>query len=78
MMLRNLKSEMLRRGVTAKQLSDLLGVRLTTIYDKTNGKYPFTFDEAVAIKKKFFDDENIEFLFQNEKQTSRYESEVLI
>ena len=76
-MLRNLKSEMLRREVSTKQLMELLQVRrTTTIYDKLNGKYPFTFDEALKIKETYFPDESLEYLFKSDKQISREESEV--
>lgn len=75
-MLRNLKAEMIRREVSAKQIAELLQVRLTTVYDKLNGKYPFTFDEALAIKKTFFPKDSLESLFESEKQIKRLESEV--
>lgn len=75
-MLRNLKAEMARRDVKPKQLADLLNVRKATIYDKLNGKYDFTFSEALEIKETFFPDDNLEFLFKNYKQIERIESGV--
>lgn len=68
-MLRNLKVEMTRKDVSTKQLADLLGVRLSTAYDKLNGKYDFTFSEALLIKQTYFPEENIEELFESEEQT---------
>lgn len=76
-MLMNLRGEMARHGIKGKDLADLLGVRLSTIYDKINGKYAFTFDEALEIKNHFFPEVNLEYLFRNDKQIKRYESEVI-
>lgn len=76
-MLMNLRGEMARKGIKGKDLADLLDVRLPTIYDKMNGKYAFTFDEALKVKNHFFPEVDLEYLFQNEKQIKRYESEVM-
>lgn len=76
-MLMNLRGEMARQGIKGKDLADLLDVRLPTIYDKMNGKYGFTFDEALKIKNHFFPESNLEYLFRNDKQIKRYESEVI-
>lgn len=75
-MLMNLRAEMARRGIKPKHLAQLLELRLATIYDKLNGKYSFTFDEALAIKNEFFPDSNIEFLFESLEQPRRIESGV--
>lgn len=76
-MLSNLKAEMARNGIKPRQIADLLGVRLATVYDKLNGKYSFTFSEALAIKETYFPEENLEFLFKHDKQTEPHESEVM-
>lgn len=59
----NLEAEMARLGIKRKNFADLLNVRAATVYDKLNGKYPFTLDEVVAIKQKFFPDLSIDYLF---------------
>lgn len=69
-MLRNLKAEMVRNNVKIKEIATFLGVRDATIYDKVNGHYSFTFNEAVAIKCRFFPEYDIEYLFNSKvKQT---------
>lgn len=75
-MLMNLRAEMARRGVKPKHLALLLELRLATIYDKLNGKYAFTFDEALMIKNEYFPDSNIEFLFESSEQSKPIGSEV--
>lgn len=65
-MLRNLKAEMARRDVKPKEIADLLGVRPATIYDKLNGHYGFSFNEAKMIKRVFFHNCDIEYLFEDE------------
>lgn len=73
----NLRAEMARRGIRGKDLAILLGVRYSTVYDKLNGKYSFSFDEALAIKKAYFPEHNLEYLFDNEDQSRKVESEVM-
>lgn len=67
-MLNNLKAEMVRHGVKAKDISDLLHVRLATVYDKLNGHYEFTFNEALKIKHNFFPNYDLEYLFAKNNQ----------
>lgn len=62
-MLRNLKAEMARESIKAKDLAEHLNVRTATIYDKLNGHYDFTLNEALRIKKYFFPTHNLEYLF---------------
>lgn len=66
-MLRNLKAEMSRNNVKPKEIADLLGVRYATVIDKLNGHYPFTFKEALSIKRRFFPNHDIEYLFESEE-----------
>lgn len=61
---RNLKAEMARSGITMVDIAEYLDVRYATVNDKVNGKYRFYYDEAYAIKKKFFDDMPMEYLFE--------------
>lgn len=63
-MYRNLKAEMARSGITMVDISEYLDVRYATVNDKVNGKYRFYYDEAYAIKKRFFDDIPMEYLFK--------------
>lgn len=62
----NLEAEMARKGLKGKDLAEILGVRVATVYDKLNGKYPFSLDEAMKIKRTFFPEYSIEYLFSKE------------
>ena len=59
----NLEAEMARIGLKRKSLAEVLNVRVATIYDKLNGKYPFTLDEALKIKETFFPNLTVDYLF---------------
>ena len=63
-MYNNLLVSMKSKSITLTQLSELLEVRLATISDKVNGKTRFYFDEAIKIKKVFFPEYEIEYLFE--------------
>lgn len=63
-MYRNLYAEMVRQGITRKQIAIFLGVRDATIYDKLNGKYDFRLGEAFKIQHAFFPNLTIEYLFE--------------
>jgi plasmid maintenance system antidote protein VapI len=72
-MYRNLEAECARQGIKKKDIAEYLNVRYATIYDKLKGKFPFTYDEALAIKKKFFPDLLIEYLFDKDVQEAKKE-----
>jgi hypothetical protein len=61
---KNLRAEMTRKGITAVDISNYLGLRYGTVLDKLNGKYRFYYSEAIAIKREFFPELNIEYLFE--------------
>jgi DNA-binding XRE family transcriptional regulator len=65
---RNLEAEMARKGITRKDISSFLNVRYATVVQKLNGKYGFKLDEAFTIKKKFFPDLSLEYLFQTDEE----------
>ena len=60
----NLKAEMARKGITLADVSKVLDVRVSTVSDKFNGKYPITFNEAIKIKKMLEVDLTLEELFE--------------
>lgn len=66
-MYRNLEAEMVRQGITRKDLAQLLDVRYATIIDKLKGKFSFTLDEAFKIKNSFFSNLSFEYLFEIKK-----------
>lgn len=63
-MYKNLEAEMVRKGISKKDLSESLNVRYATILDKMNGNSRFFYDEALKIKEIFFPDLTIEYLFE--------------
>lgn len=70
-MFRNLEAEMVRYGVTKKDIAKLLNVRYGTVIDKFNGKYPFKLIEAIKIKQEFFQNLEFEYLFEPYKEKLR-------
>lgn len=62
----NLDAEMARVGVTQKDIAKLLEKRTATISDKMNGKSKFDIDEAHLIKKTFFPNLLLDYLFNKE------------
>ena len=59
----NLEAEMVRKGMSKKDIAETLGVRIATVYNKLSGKHPFTLDEALKIKNKHFPGFTLEYLF---------------
>ena len=58
---------MARHNISKADIKNLLEVRYATVLDKLNGKSRFFFDEALIIKKKFFPDISIEYLFESDE-----------
>lgn len=61
---KNLEAEMVKNGITRKDISSFLNVRYATVVQKLNGRYKFNLDEAFTIKKNFFPELSLEYLFQ--------------
>ncbi|MBQ6448568.1 MAG: XRE family transcriptional regulator [Bacillus sp. (in: Bacteria)] len=72
-MLNNLKAELSRKGLSAKDIASFLDKRVATIYDKLNGHYSFSFEEALSIRDQFFPEFTLEYLFKKERQLTRKE-----
>lgn len=66
MMYMNLRAEMVRSNIDMLDIAKHLSVRYATVCDKMNGKYRFYYDEALEIKKKFFPDYSLEYLFERQ------------
>ena len=58
---------MARKDVKPKDIAEFLSVRLATIYDKINGHYDFSFNEALKIKRHFFPAHDLEYLFDRQE-----------
>ncbi len=61
----NLYMIMRQKGITFKQISELLGCKYQTVSDKVNGltESGFTCDEAIKLKNVFFPEYEFAFLF---------------
>lgn len=69
-MLKNLRAELARIDKDMTDIAQLLNVRYATVNDKVNGKFRFYYDEALKIKKTFFPDLSLEYLFDTESEQS--------
>ncbi|MFS7200603.1 XRE family transcriptional regulator [Carnobacterium divergens] len=67
-MLKNLEVALSEKKITRSQVASILGyTRYATISDKIEGKTTFSFDEALKIKRAFFPEYELEFLFAKEE-----------
>ncbi len=67
-MYRNVLGEMRRQGLTGAKMAEELGITQGTWSQKVNGKFPFTFREAVRVKKILGVDTPLEELFKEFKE----------
>lgn len=61
--MKNIEEIRKNKGVTLVDIADLLGVDYRTVRSKINGATDFTFGETLAIKKAFFPEYELEYLF---------------
>lgn len=64
-MLANLKAEMCRRNLTAKDIGAIIQKSDKTTRDKINGKSGFSVEEALKTRDALFPGLDIEYLFAN-------------
>lgn len=62
----NLRAEMSRIGIKQADIAELLGIREVTVSKKMNGKSTFDIDEAFLIKKTFFPNLSLDYLFSDD------------
>ena len=62
----NLRAEMSRIGIKQTDIAELLGIRNVTVSKKMNGKSTFDIDEAFLIKKTFFPNLSLDYLFSDD------------
>ena len=61
----NLEAEIAREGLNKKVIAKKIGMkRYGTLIDKLNGNYPLKLEEARAIRKEFFPDLSLDYLFE--------------
>lgn len=62
----NLEAARKSKDITLADIADLFGYRYATVSEKINGKSEFKFSEAVKIRKTFFPEYDLEYLFERE------------
>ena len=58
----NIKSELMREGVTQKQVAEHLGMSQANLNAKINGRVPFTVSEVVEMRDTFMQDATLDYL----------------
>lgn len=61
--MKNIEEIRKSKGVTLVDIADLLEVDYRTVRSKINGVTDFSFGETVAIKRAFFPEYELEYLF---------------
>ena len=61
--MKNIEEIRKSKNITLVDIADLLGVNYRTVRNKINGVTDFSFGETVAIKKVFFPEYELEYLF---------------
>ena len=62
----NIKQELIKRNISQKIVSEILGVHVNTVCSKVNGDTPFTIEEAFKLKDVFFYDVDFRYLFSRD------------
>lgn len=62
-MYRNLEAELARKGITRADIAKALGINIATVSGKLNAKNRIKLCEAIAIKKLYFPELSLEYLF---------------
>jgi plasmid maintenance system antidote protein VapI len=66
----NLRAEMARKNLGVSSLSESLGINRNTMSSKLSRKSPLSLDEAFAIKRIFFPDSELNYLFKEVFETT--------
>ena len=61
----NLKAEMRRDGITQAEVASALGMSRDNFCLKVNERIPTTISEATDIKRRFFPELSIDYLFES-------------
>lgn len=64
--LNNLKGELVRKGISQREVASYLATQTSTLNKKLNGHIPFTINEAFRIKNHFFPEFTVDYLFVND------------
>lgn len=66
--MKNIEFVRKEKNVSLVDIADLLGVKYQTVRSKINGQTDFTFGETLKIKREFFPEYELEFLFSEAKK----------
>ena len=69
--MKNLKAEMVRRGLGISDLQHVLGSSEKTVRNKLNGVTEFTIREAIEVRNRYFDGLSLEYLFATDDEEER-------
>lgn len=64
---RNLKAEMARKDITIKDLMTVTGKSRPGISNNLNGRGRFTVEESLAIRRAYFPEMSIDYLFESDE-----------
>lgn len=67
----NLKAEIARKSLKEKDIAKKIGLSAKTFSNKMRGHSDFTLREMLAIKKYFFPDFSLEYLFAIDDEKER-------
>ena len=71
MLFPTLRAEMARRGLTAVDVAEALGISSKTAYKKLSGGSPFTLNETAKVRDRYFPAMTIEELFLSEQNDQK-------
>lgn len=75
--LNNLEAEMKRKGITRKDIAELIGISYRTIHSKFNGESQWQYAECVLIRDTYFPDMDLSYLFPYTQQMETLAKEVV-
>lgn len=67
-MYKNLEIEMVRIGISKRELARKINMPYVTLMDKISGRSRFWYEEAILIKEVAFPDLTVEYLFETEEK----------
>lgn len=65
---RALNGKITERGILRRDIAQSIGVSSRAFRNKMTGAAPFTWDEAMLIRQKYFPDCSLEQLFMTDKE----------
>ena len=69
-MYENLKFEIMRSGITQKEIAEFLGIHENSIGNKISGESSFSIEEAFKIREKFFSNFDLQYLFKKANKSA--------